>query len=132
MDIIWTGPYELWRLYENGSANLRDLEGRELPERVNRSKLKKYQAQKSDEFWATELKQGPATRSDVEEGPDQEKGPDSQEPQLQWLFTQEGKDTTAVREKEVSLVGKVGSRRRNEPRRQIGRASCRERVYVLV
>ena len=37
----WSGPYELYRLYENGSARLRDLEVLELPERVNIGKLRK-------------------------------------------------------------------------------------------
>ena len=38
----WIGPFEVFRVYENGSVQLRDLEGLELPERVNIGKLKKY------------------------------------------------------------------------------------------
>ena len=42
LTIGWTGPFEAFRIYENGSVLLKDLEGLELPERVNIGKLKKY------------------------------------------------------------------------------------------
>ena len=38
----WMGPYEVFRIYKNGSVLLRDLQGQEFPERVNIGKLKKY------------------------------------------------------------------------------------------
>ena len=47
LTMAWPGPYELLRMYDNGSAQLRDLQGQELPERVNRSKLKLYHARDS-------------------------------------------------------------------------------------
>ena len=45
----WSGPYKLIRLYENGSARLKDLKGLELPKRVNRGKLKKYHLRTPEE-----------------------------------------------------------------------------------
>ena len=38
----WAGPYQIEQIYENGSVQLKDLEGLQLPEKVNIGKLKKY------------------------------------------------------------------------------------------
>ena len=57
LGIVWAGPYELWKLYDNGSARLKYLEGIELPERVNRSKLKIYQTRDPGSFRFTESDQ---------------------------------------------------------------------------
>ena len=38
----WSGPYKVFRIYENGSVILEDLQGYELPDKVNIGKLKKY------------------------------------------------------------------------------------------
>lgn len=43
LTVTWLGLYELFKLYENGSAKLKDLQGLELHNRVNWSKMKKYQ-----------------------------------------------------------------------------------------
>ena len=38
----WTWPFEVSRIYENGSVLLKDLRGLEFPGRINIGKLKKY------------------------------------------------------------------------------------------
>ena len=38
----WIGPFEVFRIYENGSVLLKDVKGLEFPERINIGKLKKY------------------------------------------------------------------------------------------
>lgn len=35
LTITWSGPYELFGFYKNGLAKLRDLQGLELPNKVN-------------------------------------------------------------------------------------------------
>ena len=42
LTIGWAGPFQIERIYENGSVQLKDLEGLELPEKVNIGKLRKY------------------------------------------------------------------------------------------
>ena len=48
LTIGWTGPYQILRIYENGSVRLMDLQGLELPERVNMGKLRKYHIRDQD------------------------------------------------------------------------------------
>ena len=48
LTIGWTGPYQILRIYENGSIKLMDLQGLELPERVNMGKLRKYHIRDQD------------------------------------------------------------------------------------
>ena len=46
----WTGPFEVIRIYENGSVQLADLQGLWLPERVNVGKLRKYWVKNQKDF----------------------------------------------------------------------------------
>ena len=48
LTIGWTGPYQILRIYENGSVKLVDLKGLKLPERVNMGKLRKYYIRDQD------------------------------------------------------------------------------------
>lgn len=134
LGIIWTGPYELWRLYDNGSAKLRDLEGRELPERVNRSKLKKYHTRDSDDFWsrADKRDQGQPSQEETEGSPNQENDQNDQEPQLQWMFTQEEKAATEE-ETEVGRAGKEAALKRNWPRvRRRAEGTSLFKIWVII
>ena len=45
----WMGPYRVTKLYENGSLELEDLQGNWLETRVNGSRVKRYQPEKSTE-----------------------------------------------------------------------------------
>ena len=50
-----TGPFEVIRIYENGSVQLADLQGLQLPERVNVGKLRKYWPKNQEDFPTEEV-----------------------------------------------------------------------------
>ena len=84
------------RVYENGSVQLRDLEGLELPERVNIGKLKKY--------WVESQIQEMARSQDTEERESQE--PENQQAALGEVTRRVTRQQTRLtQEAEVAEVG---------------------------
>ena len=67
LTIGWAGPYQIEQIYENGSVQLKDLEGLQLPEKVNIGKLKKYWIQ--DKERANEMKPDSPNGNAFEERP---------------------------------------------------------------
>ena len=67
LTIGWAGPYRIERIYENGSVQLKDLEGLQLPKKVNIGKLKKYQIQ--DKERSNEMKSDSPNDNIPEERP---------------------------------------------------------------
>jgi hypothetical protein len=52
----WMGPYEVVRIFPNGSLQLQDLQGNLMETRVNGSRVKKYNPEPDSEeeaFWST-------------------------------------------------------------------------------
>ena len=42
----WVGPYQIWEVGDNGAIKLWTLDGKEIPDAVNGSKLKIYKEKK--------------------------------------------------------------------------------------
>ncbi|MCO5610018.1 hypothetical protein L7F22_064253 [Adiantum nelumboides] len=62
LTVGWSRPYIIFRMFENGSVKLKDLQGMLLPDRVNRGKLKRYHPRDS------------GTQEGVQHGPDSHLG----------------------------------------------------------
>ena len=42
LHVRWLGPYQVTKVYDNGSLSMTTLEGEPLPTRVNGSRVRKY------------------------------------------------------------------------------------------
>ena len=58
LTMVWTRPYKIVKIHKNGFIQLKDLKGMELPQRVNRGKLRKYQPRSQDCEAQNEEKEG--------------------------------------------------------------------------